>query len=371
MKTIVTPWKVQGKVDYERLINEFGTQKLSKALLDRIGKHCNKVHHLLRREIFFSHRDLNWILDEYEKGNKFFLYTGRGPSGKIHIGHIVPWMLTKWLQKTFNVELYFQLTDDEKFLFNDKLTLEDTQNMAMDNALDIIAMGFDPKKTFIFTNVQMSKTMYPLALRVAKKLNFSTAKSVFGFSNETNVGQIFFTTMQSVPAFMPSVMKGKNVPCLIPHAIDQDAHFRISRDILPKLGYYKPASIHCKFLPGLLGPEGKMSSSAENTTVYTTDSPNTVKRKVNKYAYSGGRDTIEEHRKKGGMPEVDVAFQWLTFFEEDDRLLADIEKKYRSGKMLSGELKKILIDKLNTFLCEHQKRREHAKGKLKRFLLQD
>ena len=43
---------------------------------------------MLRRNIFFAHRDLKWLLDEYEKGNKFFLYTGRSPSGPIHLGHL-------------------------------------------------------------------------------------------------------------------------------------------------------------------------------------------------------------------------------------------------------------------------------------------
>lgn len=371
MKTVVTPWKVEGKVDYDRLIKEFGTQKITETLLSRIKKHTGELHHFLRRGIFFSHRDMKWILDEYEKGNKFFLYTGRGPSGHTHIGHLIPWIFTKWLQDKFGVELYFQLTDDEKFLFNEKLTLEQTQELAMENALDIIALGFDPKKTHIFTDVQMCKKMYPLALQVAKKLNFSTAKAVFGFSNETNVGQIFFTTMQSVPAFMPSVIKGKNIPCLIPHAIDQDAHFRVSRDILPKLGYYKPASIHCKFLPGLLGPGGKMSSSLENTTVYTTDSASVVKKKINRYAFSGGRDTVEEHRKKGGRPEIDVSYQWLTFFEEDDKQLERIENKYRSGELLSGELKALLIQKLNAFLADHQKNRTTAKKKLNQYILKD
>ena len=48
-------------------------------------------------------------------------------------------------------------------------------------------------------------------------------------------------------------------------------------------------------------------------------------------------------------------------FEEDDKKLAQIEQEYRSGKMLSGELKKYTIDKINKFLSEHQKNRERVK----------
>jgi len=140
----VTPWEVSGKIetiDYDRLIKEFGTEKLTEDLIKRLEKHTGPRHLLLRRGVFFSHRDLGWVLDEYEKGNKFYLYTGRGPSGHTHLGHLVPWILTKWLQDKFGVELWFQMTDDEKFLFKEKMTIEKANNFAYENALDVIALG--------------------------------------------------------------------------------------------------------------------------------------------------------------------------------------------------------------------------------------
>jgi len=78
---IVTPWEVKGKVDYERLIREFGTQHLTDELIQRLGKYTGDMHLQLRRKLFFSHRDLDAVLDLYDKGTKFILYTGRGPSG--------------------------------------------------------------------------------------------------------------------------------------------------------------------------------------------------------------------------------------------------------------------------------------------------
>ena len=367
-KPKVNPYDVSGKVDYDRLIDEFGIKKLTDADLKRIEKHAGQLHHFLRRGIFFAHRDLKWLLDEYEKGNKFFLYTGCGPSGPIHLGHIGPWIFTKWLQDKFGVELWFQFTDDEKFLFKNK-SYEEIQDWVHENMLDVIAVGFDPKKTHFIVDTLHAGIMYPEAIKVAKKITFSTVKSAFGFTNETNIGSIFFTSMQAVPAFLPSILKKKKMFCLIPHAIDQDPHFRVTRDILPKLGFEKPASIQSRFLPGLAGisEDGKLSSST-GQAIYLTDSPAQVKKKINKYAFSGGKNTIEEHRKKGGIPEIDVAYQWLTFFEEDDEKLKQIYSNYKSGKLLSGELKKILIDKLNLFLEEHQRKREKAKSKIKDFI---
>lgn len=369
---VVTPWEVTGKVDYDRLIEKFGTDPITPELLHRMRKHVGDLHFMLRRGVFFTHRDFDWIMDEYERGNPFYLYTGRGPSDRTHLGHLVPWVFTKWLQDKFDVKLIFQITDDEKFLFKEELSLEDTYNYGLDNILDIIALGFDPKKTEVVFDTDNAKTFYKLALPIAKKITFSTVKASFGFSNSNNIGEIFYTSIQAVPAILESERQGKNVPCLIPHAIDQDPHFRVARDVLPRLGYYKPASIQCRFISGLSGDSGKMSSSVGSETIYVTDTPKQVKTKINKYAYSGGQATIEEHRKLGGNPDVDVSFQWLrTFFEPDDEKLRKIEEDYRSGALLSGELKAILIEKVNTFLENHRVQREKAKDKIDQFLVKD
>ncbi len=359
----ITPWEVEGEIDYNKLIEKFGTEKITPHLLQRIKKHTKALHFLLERGVFFSHRDLNFILDEYEKGNKFFLYTGRGPSGKVHIGHLIPWILCKWLQEKFNVNMYFQLTDDEKFFVKKNLTLEDTKKLAYENALDFIALGFKPDKTKILIDTMHANILYPIAAQVAKKLTFSTAKAVFGFTNETNVGLIFYTSMQSAPCFL------EDRPCLIPLGIDQDAHFRITRDIAPKLKKYKPAVFHNMMFPPLQGLGGKMSASDESTAIYTTDSPSEVELKIKKYAFSGGKDTVEEHRRLGGNPEIDVSFQYLKMlFEPDDKKLSQIYNDYKSGKLLTSELKKITIEKINAFLKEHQKKREQAKKQFEKFL---
>ena len=363
---VVTPWHVEGDIDYDKLIKQFGTQKISNDLLLKLQKITGEDHFMLRRGVFFSHRDLNLILENYEKGKEFFLYTGRGPSGHTHIGHLVPWVFAKWLQDKFNVNMYFQLTDDEKFFAKQDLSLDQTTNFALENALDFIALGFKPEKTKIIVNTKNIKTLYPIAAQVAKKINFSNTKAVFGFTNDTNVGMIFYTSLQSAPCFI----EDKQV--LIPLGVDQDPHFRITRDIAPKINKIKPSLIHNIMIPSLLGPGGKMSASDEKNTIYTTDSPEVVKKKINKYAFSGGQPDIDEHRKIGGNPDIDVSYQYLRiFFEPDDNKLKKIYDDYKSGKMLTGELKLILIEKINEFLSVHQQKREEARKNIDQYLLKD
>ncbi|MDR0778239.1 MAG: tryptophan--tRNA ligase [Methanomassiliicoccaceae archaeon] len=355
----VTPWEVTGDIDYDLLAERFGTTAIDDKLLSRF-KRYGELHMMLRRNIFYSHRDMNMILDEYEKGNKFFLYTGRGPSGHTHLGHIMPWMFNKWMQDVFGAEMYFQLTDDEKFLFKQDATLENTKKMAYENALDFVALGFDTKRTKIILDTENIKTMYPIALKVAKKINLSTAKAVFGFDNTTNIGSIFYTSMQSVPALMPSELAGRNIPCLIPCGIDQDPHFRACRDIAQSIGYMKPSQIYCKMFPGLSGSD-KMSSSDPLATIYTTDNAKEVKKKVGR-AFTGGCVSVEEQRASGGNPEVCAVFKYNYYlFEDDDKKLNELTQKCRNGEILCGECKVALTEKINKFLERHQEKREKAK----------
>ncbi|MEM3612490.1 MAG: tryptophan--tRNA ligase [Candidatus Bathyarchaeia archaeon] len=363
---VVTPWEVRGKVDYERLIREFGTQPLTTELIQKLAKHTGGLHLQLRRGLFFSHRDLDVVLDLYEKGTKFVLYTGRGPSGPVHLGHLVPWIFTKHLQDHFKTRLYFQMTDDEKFLVKDELELKEATNFAYENALDLIALGFKPENTFIIYDVQDIDLLYDLALEVAKRITYSTARATFGFQESTNIGWVFWPAIQAAPCFIHAKLTGENVPALIPAAIDQDPYWRITRDVAPKLGYYKPAQIHCRLLPGL-GVGGKMSASEPETCIFTTDPPEVVKRKVWN-AFTGGKPTVAEQRKMGGDPSICTVFQYFLFmFEEDDDKLAERERRCKAGEILCGECKKELTDRINSFLEDHRKKREKARNILDKF----
>lgn len=363
---IVTPWEVKGKVNYERLIQEFGTQPLTEQIRQRLAKYMNGEHLQLRRQLFFSHRDLDTILDLYEKGIKFVLYTGRGPSGPVHIGHLVPWIFTKHLQDAFNTRLYFQMTDDEKFVIDDDRNLPETIRLGHENALDIIALGFKPENTYIIYDVQDIDLLYDIALEVAKRITYSTARSTFGFQDSTNLGWIFYPAIQAAPCFIHKKLTGENVPCLIPAAIDQDPFWRITRDIAQKLGYYKPAQIHNRFLPGL-GVGGKMNAHEPETAIFTTDQPELVKQKIWK-AFTGGKGTVAEQKKEGADPEICTIFQFFTYlFEPDDKKLSDRSTRCRAGQTLCGDCKRELTERVNKFLAEHQKKREKARDVLEKF----
>ena len=274
---IVTAFDVEAGiegVDYDKLIDQFGWDHINDKHLETIEQLTGmKAHRFLRRKIFFSHRSLDFILNSYQQGRGFYLYTGRGPSSEsLHLGHSIPFIFTKYLQDAFDIPLVIQITDDEKFFHKQELTLEKTYEMGKSNIKDIIAFGFDPKKTFIFSDVDYIHTLYPNVCKVQRALTLNNVKGVFGFNDSDNCGKYAFPAIQAVPSFsnsFPHIFgKKKNVPCLIPQAIDQDPYFRMTRDISKKLKYEKPAWIHAKFFPSIKGLTGKMSASDASTTIF-------------------------------------------------------------------------------------------------------
>ena len=135
------------------------------------------------------------------------------------------------------------------------------------------------------------------------------------------------------------------------------------------MGLLAPASTYHHFAVGLTGE--KMSSSKPKTTIFLDDDIDSVTKKIRK-AYSGGQSTIEEHRRLGGNPDIDVAYQYMMyFFEESDSYLAELNSEYRNGKILAGEMKQICIDKATDWIRNHHDLRAQTEHLVKEFLAED
>lgn len=72
---------------------------------------------------------------------------------------------------------------------------------------------------------------------------------------------------------------------------------------------------------------------------------------------SGGRQTVEEHRKLGADLSVDVPVKWLRFFMEDSERFEEIKREYGAGRMLTGEVKEELTSVLQAMVGRHAKAR--------------
>ncbi|MEK6891437.1 MAG: tryptophan--tRNA ligase, partial [Nanoarchaeota archaeon] len=335
----INPWEVSGDINYEKLIKEFGVSPL-KELPSIFNENI-----LFRRKIVFAHRDIQRILDCIKNKKPFVMMTGLMPTGKFHIGHMEVARQMIFYQK-LGAKVYIAVADLEAYNARGQ-SLEDSKKIAVEEYLtNYAALGLDFKKADIYfqssrsDNTTRANAYYRLQNLLARHVNFSEFKAVYG---EITPGKMLSALLQASDMLHPQLKEFESpVPVIVPVGIDQDPHLRLARDISQRIKDFKfvqLSSTYHLFSPGLGG--GKMSSSDPNSYIALTDSPKEVEKKINKYAFSGGQSTIEEHRKKGGNPDIDVCFQYLRMlFEEDDKKLAQIEKDYRSGELLTGELKK-------------------------------
>lgn len=366
-KEVFNPWEVSGEINYKKLVEQFGISPLKK-LPEVFNKNL-----LFKRGIVFAHRDIQRILDAVKNKKKFVMMTGLMPSGKFHFGHALVVQQMIFYQK-LGAKIYIAVADLEAYNTRHK-NLNELKKIAVEEYLtNYSALGLDLEKCDIYfqsernKDAKKSNAYYRLASNFSRYVTFNEFKAIYG---EISPGKINASLFQAADMFHPQLPEFEDAcPVIIPVGIDQDPHLRIARDIGNRYKDHKfvqLSSTYHLFLPSLKG-SGKMSSSDDNSFIALSDSPEEVKNKINKYAFSGGRDTLEEHRKLGGNPDIDVSFQYLKmFFEQDDKKLIEIEKNYRSGKMLTGELKKYLIDKINSFLKGHQKKLEEARKEVGKY----
>ena len=348
----VTPYTVEGTVEYGRLLERFGADPVTDA---QRAKFPGPVHPLVRREVFYAQRDLDRFLSAATGGRAHAIVTGRGPSGPMHVGHVVPFYLAKHLQDQTGAMVYVPFSDDETAYLTDQSPAEIDDHLRA-NLRDVLAVGFDPARTRIVIDTADADIVYPIAAALAGDLTPATVEATYG--EPPNVGLSMYPAVQATHLLLPQFVAGTQ-PTLVPIAIDQDPHVRVARDIAGKGRHpaTKPAALLSKFLPGLSGP-GKMSSSDDAPSLLLTDDRETIARKIREHAYSGGQSSVAAHRGRGGDPEIDVAYQLLhAFFEPDDERVAELADADRSGDLLSGELKQIAAERIGEFVATHRERR--------------
>jgi tryptophanyl-tRNA synthetase len=364
----VTPFEVNTEstngVDYERLVDEFGLDRITPELLHQYHEVTGvAAHPLLTRGIFFAHRGLSELLQDYRAGKQVYIYTGRGPSGGMHIGHMIPFVLAVHLQQAFNATVVIQMTDDEKYHFSAAATtVTEIRALCRENIEDIMAMGFNPEKTFIFSNMEYMGHLYPNIVLLEKMVTVHKLKTVYGFDDGDAIGKFAHPCRQIVPCMstsFPHLFPGNpdQYRCIIPCAVDQDPYFRQARSLLSRLGFAKPCLVQSTFLPGLRGMKTKMSSSDATSTIYLTDTAAQIRKKINKHAFSGGRETAALQRLHGANLCIDICYHYSRIFEPSDEKLQQMSDAYANGSILTGEYKKYVCQLIQTIISEHAQRK--------------
>jgi tryptophanyl-tRNA synthetase len=314
------------------------------------AKPINSVNNLpdfysFKNGLIYSHRDFDLFLKNLENGNDSAIVTGVNASGYIHIGHKAVFDTALFFQNKYHLKVFIPISDDESYVSKKAETQEAAFKNAIELAKDMLAFGFNLKNTYIIID-HVYTNIYNLAIKASKHITMSEIKAIYGYKNEDNIGLHFYPAIQAAHTMLPEELFGiKNT--LVPIGPDEDSHLRAARDIASRMGYSKPAVIHTMFLPGL---DGEKMSKSRNNAIFYHDSEKEILKKIMS-ALSGGRKTIEEHRKLGGDPEVDIACAYLKYYYMNDKDAEKLYSDYRSGKLLSGNVKNML----NKFVSEELK----------------
>ncbi|WP_456328904.1 tryptophan--tRNA ligase [Archaeoglobus sp.] len=407
----VTPWEVEGVIDYSKLIEEFGMQPFSEVLPE-----IENPHILMRRGAIFGHRDYWRIIEAMKRGEPWAVMSGFMPSGLPHFGHKMTMDEIVWHQRAGGTA-FVAIADMEAHSVRG-LSWEKTKELGLLYIKSIIALGLKENTVIYFQS--KSSHVKDLAFELSAEVNFSELRAIYGFNSDTSLAKMFVTAVQAADILHPQLSDyGGPKPVVVPVGADQDPHMRLTRDLaarvsifsfepiegglrvrsrkgadylesIKKLDFEKkvyeehidifgdaeeieravreievkiggfafipPSSTYHRFTTGLTG--GKMSSSKPESYISLLDSPEEGAKKVMR-AFTGGRATAEEQRRLGGEPEKCVVFELYSYhLIEKDEELRQIEADCREGRMLCGKCKKMAAELIRNFLKEHQEKME-------------
>lgn len=333
---MIDPW-ASTSVDYDKLINQFGIEKIS----DIIGD-IKDPQRLMKRGVVFGHREFNQINELINKKEDFAVVTGMMPSGQMHIGHKMVVDQLIWYQKK-GAMLSLPIADLESYAARN-MSFEKGKQIAVEEYLtNWIALGLDLEKDNVNVYLQsQNKSLFDLEFKASRKTNFSQLHAIYGFDNSTNIAHVQAPLMQVADILLPQIEEfGGPKKVVVPVGVDQDPHIRLTRDIAHRLneelGFIQPASTYHRFLTGLTGD--KMSSSKPNTAIYLNEEPEIAAKKV-KTAKTGGRESLKEQEELGGEVDKCVIYEMLVYhLIDDDGELEKIREECLSGNLRCGDCK--------------------------------
>jgi len=360
-KTILDPFGTTVIEDYDKLCEEFGIQPF-KPLLNQVPNPSM----YMRRNVVFGHRDLESVLNAMKNHEEFAVMSGIKPTGEFHLGTLMTAREVIYFQQQ-GAKAFYCIADIEGYEDN-KIPFEKSEKYAAGNIADLLALGFDPKKGYIYRQSK-ERRVQDLAIFFGRAATLATMKAIYG---ERHIGLYLAALIQAGDILMPQLKDFDGPkPTVVPVGVDQDPHLRFTRDLASrfhrKYDFVLPSSTVHKIMKGL---DGSPKMSKRNPMSYFTlhDKPEAIAKKISN-AFTGGKPTVKEQRESGGVPEICPVYELCMYqFEEDDKEIIKVYNDCRAGKLLCGEHKQKAIENVLKFVKEHQQRRKKYVDKAKELL---
>jgi len=361
-KTVIDPFGTTVIEDYERLYQEFGIQPF-KPLLSEMPDPSGAM----RRGVIFGHRDFDRVLKAMKNHEEFAVMSGIKPTGEFHLGTLQTAREVIYFQQ-HGATAFYCIADVEAYEDN-RIPFERSRKYAVGNVADLLALGFDPKKGYIYQQSKETRVK-DLAIAFGRGVTLATMKAIYG---ERHMGLYLSALIQAGDILLPQLRDfGGPKPTVVPVGIDQDPHLRLTRDLAFKFrrryDFIPPSSTYHKLIKSL---DGSPKMSKRNPMSYFTleEKPEVIARKIAN-SFTGGRPTAEEQRRLGANPDICPIYDLYLFHffvrDQDVAKLYNIECK--RGKILCGEDKQRLTKIVTDFVKEHQRKRSKYMDKAREIL---
>lgn len=353
VRQTLDPWGSDAVKDYSRLMREFGIEPVL-PLLHRFKK--PSPH--LSRGIDFGQRDLSRVLDAVDSNKSYAVMSGIKPTGDYHLGTKMTADDMIYFQSLSKKAIaYYAIADVEAYSDNG-LSFRESAKMAVRHIADILALGLDMDRAVVYFQSEEIRVMR-LSSIFSRGVTNNMLKAIYG---ERQIGLYMAALVQAGDVLMPQLPEfGGPKPVVVPVGADQDPHLRLARDLAARyqrdFGFIPPCSIYHRLMLSMTGDQ-KMSKRAEGSLLTLSDAPGLASKKVLS-AFTGGRDTVDEQRKRGGRPEICPVFELYKFhFAHDDEHVERVYSECTSGTRLCGECKQEAAGLVKNFLSDHQRKRD-------------
>jgi len=348
---IIDPYGSELVEDYSKIVKDFGLESFNVDLFPNPNR-------IMRRGVVFAGRDLKIISEAIKNKKPFYVLSGLMPSGdRIHFGNKMVVENIKYFQEQGG-HAYILVADLESAAARG-VSLEEAKQRALEFHIPaFVALGLDPQKTTFYFQSE-NKDVVHLAYELSQRITENEFRAVYG---NVNPGRVLSAVTQVGDILYPQLKN--RMPGIIPVGVDQDPHIRLTRDVVrrvkQKYNFFLPSGMYHKYTPSLNGGL-KMSKSNPESCIELPEDTKKVSKKIMR-AITGGRDTVEEQREKGGEPEKCMVFElYKQHLIEDDQELQNVYDNCKAGELTCGECKKNCCSLMNQFMDDFNQKREEAK----------
>lgn len=345
------------------------SESLMKSYKEATGKDLPQFVH---RGIFNAQIDFADAIERKKAGKPFYIFLSITPTERLfNLRHIVMFQFAKELQEAFDCQLIIHVLDTKAMLRDPSVKWNTIVENTKETIKDIMSFGFSADKTIIIKNSEALSLDYVYLCDLQRNATLGDFNKKFIDNDQVSIALldvIFQNACFAIPKYVAKIIPNYNESrCLMLLRPSQKNMYEFVSSLNQG---EKPMVIYGGFIPALqsgqrmpslaafaLGQNSTKGGKAKNSmreymSIYLKDQIKVITTKLNKSAFSGGRDTIDEQREKGANLEVDVPFYYIKVFEKDDAVFENIKRTYGPGDLEEGNDKRMLTGNLKKLCSE-------------------